>query len=132
VSEAITIISSVFSLASFSPRELEILGALDVDATAEFTRAVYRVCKNDPRAAAALQDLLRQALESEITVNDWMRQIALVYQWLAQRQVSAELGDVVQYVACAIEGSNLTAGHTITWYLDQYGFEKSRPLAKPQ
>ncbi|MFO0416957.1 MAG: hypothetical protein ACK5Y6_06675 [Pseudomonadota bacterium] len=130
MSDSITVISSVFPMAGFSARELEMLRAVDLDAATNFARAVYRAAKNDPRAVSELRELLDKALASEMKLSDWMREIASVYEWLGQRELSAELGDVVQYVGCAIEGSTLTAGHTITWYLEQYGFEMSVPLSK--
>jgi hypothetical protein len=125
VSDSITVISSVFPLAGFSVRELDMLRAVDLSIATNFARAVYRAAKNDPRAVSELRELF-----SEIKLSDWMQEIACVYEWLGQRELSAELGDVVQYVGCAIEGSNLTAGHTISWYLEQYGFEMSVPLPK--
>jgi hypothetical protein len=102
----------------------DMLSCIDPVDAARLVRCVYREFKNDPHAPAALRGFISRVQTSASTPQEWVTQIICVYEWLEQRDLSARFDDVVEYISCAIEGSDLQPGHSIEWYLEQYGFEK--------
>jgi hypothetical protein len=121
--------SSIFSLAGFSSSELEALAAVPSDVAETFVRATYRDLKNNPLAGGLIQGVCARSLLSEFSLTEWFRQLNRMYAWLHERQSTAKFGDVLEYVGCAFEGSALQPGHSLDWYLTQYGFERCSPLA---
>lgn len=119
------ILASVFSLASLDESSAAALESVSVETVTAFIRYIYRELKNHPQADLWLQELVRYAGSSEFSLSQWLDQICCAYRWLEQQRRTARFFDVVEYVACAIEGSDLQPGHDLTWYLDHYGFEKA-------
>jgi hypothetical protein len=124
----VDILVSVFSLSNLGESERLALEAVSSDTVAAFVRHIYRELKNHPQADGWLQELVSYAARSEFPLSQWLDQIVCAYRWLESQQRTARFFDVVEYVACAIEGSDLQPGHDLTWYLDHYGFEKAVEL----
>lgn len=122
---SIDILASIFSLSNVGESERAALEGVPEDTIGAFGRSVYRELKNHPQADLWLQELVSYAARSEFSLTQWFDQIVCAYRWLEKQQRTARFFDVVEYVACAIEGSDLQPGHDLTWYLDQYGFEKA-------
>jgi hypothetical protein len=122
------ILESVFSLANLDENGVAALESVPSETVAGFVRSVYRELKNHPQADLWLQELVRYAGSSEFSLSHWLDQICCAYRWLEKQRRTARFFDVVEYVACAIEGSDLQPGHDLTWYLDHYGFEKAEEL----
>jgi len=122
------LISSVCTLANLDDNGRAALESVPSETLAAFVRHIYRELKNHPQADLWLQELVRYAGSSEFSLTQWLEQIVCAYRWLEQQHRTARFFDVVEYVGCAIEGSDLQPGHDLTWYLDQYGFEKAVEL----
>lgn len=126
MSESLNTLATVFSLAALSEAQrtaFSCVAPVDVAALVRFT---YHECKSTPLGATVLRDLAERAERSDLSVAQWVGQIVAVYRWMEQRQVRAPLKDIIEYISCACEGSSLSAGHSIEWYLEQYGFERAR------
>ena len=121
------IFATVFPVNSLSSRERDALSVVSEASALSLTRHVYRELKNNPRARAALDELLRKANASELSLSEWVDQLVVTYDWLERRGHRADFGDIMDYVLCAIEGSTFQTGHDITWYLERYGFDRSEP-----
>jgi hypothetical protein len=123
------ILSTVFSLAMLSASERASIDALDSELARSFVRSVYRDVKNSPLARTALADLLRRAEKSELPLDMWIKDITRVCAWLETQASKASFADIVDYVGCAIEGSDLQTGHSIEWYLEHHGFARCEKIA---
>ena len=118
------ILSMVFPLAGLSASRLASIDALDGELARAFIRAVYREFKSSPLAQTALTDLLELVERSDLPLAVWVEDITRVCVWLDKRALKAAFADIVQYVGCAIEGSDLQTGHSIEWYLEHHGFAR--------
>jgi hypothetical protein len=120
------ILATLFSLAKLTESQraayAEVSGA---DAQA-LVRYAYRECKSSPAGATALFELAQRVEVSDVPLSQWISQIISVYRWMEVRDVQAPFREIVDYVSCACEGSGLQAGHSVEWYLEQYGFEGAR------
>ncbi len=105
----------------------DVVARIESADAARLARYLYRELKNAPHASAALRGFVSRVQSSALTPQEWASQILSVYEWLEKRSLSARFEDVVEYISCAIEGSSLQPGHSMEWYLEQYGFEKSAP-----
>ena len=94
----------------------------------EFVRCVYRELKNNPASSDIVSNLCERALTSDAPLSSWMEEIVKTCRWLSGERRSARLVDIIDYVSCAVEGSSLQNGHSVEWYLSNYGFERSVPL----
>lgn len=119
-------LATVFSLVALSESQRAAFAQVDLADAEAFVRHTYRECKSMPIGATVLQSIAAQAERSDMSVSRWIVQIVTVYRWMEQRQLKASLMDVIDYIACACEGSALSAGHSIEWYLEQYGFERAK------
>ena len=120
---------SCVSLAGFSREHKNALGGVPLDIATSFIRHTYRDLKNDPRAPALISEVCSRSAASEFPLAEWLLQIIRVYEWLARQNRRANVTDVLEYITCAFEGSSLQPGHSLDWYLDQYGFERCSTLS---
>ncbi len=119
-------IATLLPLTELTISQVEMLGAIsESDATA-LVRYLFREYKNSPHARSVLPELFKVAESSDRSVAQWVSEIVQVYAWLEKQESSARCKDVLEYVSCAYEGSSHQEGHSILWYLEQYGFEKKR------
>lgn len=127
-SRILNIFATVFPVSVLSVRERDALSAVSETCALSLTRHAYREFKNNPQARAALEELIRKANGSDLSLSQWIEQLVVVYDWLEHKGCRARFGDIVEYASCAIEGSALQAGHDLTWYLEQYGFDQAEPI----
>jgi hypothetical protein len=120
--ETLNILAALFSLTYLSDSERDAWSRISETEAQSFVRYTYRECKNSPVAARVLSELVERAHASDLSLAFWVREVVSVYRWLEERDLQAKLGDIIEYVSCACEGSSLQAGHNINWYLDNYGF----------
>lgn len=112
-------------LAQLFPGETKLavaLGRCDQDDLIEFIRAVYRECKNNPRALETADSFYGKVIKSDRSMDEWLQEILVVYRWLHKQGLAAKLSDVVEYASCAWCGDS-TGG--VQAYLESYGFERS-------
>lgn len=112
-------------LAQLFPGENKLTSALarcNANDLIEFIRAVYRECKNNPRAVETAENFYSQVIKSDRSMDEWLREILVVYRWLHKQGLHAKLSDVVEYSSCAWCGDS--DGGVLT-YLDSCGFERS-------
>jgi hypothetical protein len=95
---------------------------------ADFVRSIYPELKNNPAAVGVLVMLADRALASDAPLTAWIEQLVTASRWLEERRKRAKLADMIEYVSCAVEGSALQQGHSVEWYLSNYGFERSESL----
>jgi len=128
VASSLEILAQTFSIAKLSEAQRLAFERVPRDAVEVLVRYAYNECKSSPRGATALIELAERAEASDVPLAQLLSQIALVYRWLDARQLKSTLGEITEYVACACEGSGLQAGHSIEWYLEQYGFARAVPI----
>lgn len=119
---------SLCSLSSLSAEHQHALLTVPFELASSFVRHAYRELKNDPRAPQLLADICARSIASEYSVEEWVRQIVRAFDWLERNQKRAALGDIVEYVSCAFEGSDLQPGHNLDWYLETFGFSRCSPI----
>ena len=122
---SLDILSTIFSLAKLSEAQRTACEQIEAAYAEAFVRYAYRECKSSPVGSEALSALLTRVESSEMSLSQWICQIVTVYRWVERHQLAAALIDVMDYVACACEGSSFQEGHSIEWYLEQYGFERA-------
>jgi hypothetical protein len=120
--ETLNILATLFSLAHLSASDRDAWSKVSESDAQIFVRYAYRECKNSPVAASVLLELVKRAKSSDLSLAFWVSEIVSVYRWLEEQSLQAKLGDIIEYVSCACEGSSLQSGHNINWYLDNYGF----------
>ena len=126
---SLDILSQGFSLAPLTPAQREALAHLPPHIAEAFVRETYRHVKNSPLASSLLPLLYQRCSVGGFSIEFLMEEILAVYQWLAARSLSAKLLDVVEYCACAQEGSNSAGACRVEWFLEQFGFLRSYPCA---
>jgi len=122
------ILASVTPLASLSERDRRDLEGVSKNDALALVRYAYLDLKNNPNGVLVLQELLARSRQSEFPLSEWITQIIRVYRWLEGRGQRAALEDVIEYTSCAFDGSSLTPGHQLDWYLDSYGFSRGLPV----
>ncbi len=122
--DSLEVLATVLPIASVDEGMRTTLSRIDPSTAADLVRHLYREFKNSPHGAAALKKLAKSVEFSTSTPQDFVSQLVEVYDWLHKQNFSAGFDDVLEYVNCALEGSSLQPGHSIQWYLEQYGFEK--------
>jgi hypothetical protein len=121
----IEVLATIFSLAHLTGEQLQVCKGLAVVDVEALVRYAYRECKSSPHGAALLTDLIGRAEQSGVSLAQWVAEILLVYRWLEKNDKQASLSAIIEYVSCAQEGSDLQVGHSVEWYLDNYGFESA-------
>ncbi len=124
ISGSLDIFATLFSVARLNDSQRGAYAAVRLDDAQALVRYAYRECKSSPIGAVVLQELAHRAEASDVPLSEWVSQLVAVYRWLEARQDEAAIRDIIDYVGCACEGSGLQAGHSIQWYLEQYGFER--------
>ena len=124
--QSLDTLATVFSLAALSESQRAAFSQVDIADAEAFVRAAYRECKGTPVGATVLERIAVEAERSDMSVPQWVAQAVTVYRWMEQRQLKAPIIDIIDYIGCACEGSALSAGHSIEWYLEQYGFERAK------
>ena len=128
--ESLDTLATAFSLAALGESQRTAFSQVDVADAEALVRAAYRECKGTPVGATVLERIVQEAERSDMSVSQWVAQIVTVYRWMEQRQLKAPIIDIIDYIGCACEGSALSAGHSIEWYLEQYGFERAKKGVK--
>ncbi len=121
------ILATVFPIHLVDEATRTMLSRIEPDTAGHLVRHLYREYKNSPHSAAAVMKFAASVSFNAGTPQNFVSQILEVYGWLDQRKAVARFEDVVEYVNCALEGSSLQLGHSLEWYLEQHGFEKSTP-----
>jgi hypothetical protein len=119
-------ITTLLPTTELTLQQVEALDVISVQDASALVRYLFRECKGSPLARQVLPDLCKVAEFSDRPLVDWVREIVQVFSWLEGQGSSARFRDVLEYVSCAYEGSSSQEGHSIQWYLEQYGFEKRR------
>lgn len=117
-------ISNLLPVVGLAPIQLEMLDTITTDDASALVRYLFRECKNSPEARFVLPALFKVVESSDRSLAKWVRELIEVFSWLEARNSSARFKDILEYVSCAYEGSASEVGHSIAWYLEQYGFEK--------
>lgn len=125
LTEPLTVLASIFSIAKLTQEQLAALSLLDLNEAQQLVRFAYPECKSSPLGASALTELVARAKQSDLSIATWVSEILMVYRWLELKGRSAKFLDILEYIGCAFEGSSLQPGHSIEWYLENYGFSKS-------
>jgi hypothetical protein len=125
VGDTLEVLATVFPVHTVDQETRAMLSRIDPETAGALVRSVYREFKNSPLSAAGIAKFTASVTFSAGTPQAFVLQIIEVYEWLEQHNASARFEDVVEYVNCALEGSSLQPGHSVQWYLAQYGFEKS-------
>ena len=118
------------SLSSVSLDHQEALATVPAELAASFVRYTYPELKNNPRAPQLLAEICARSIASEFSIAEWVTQVVRAFEWLEKRKSRAALSDIVEYVSCAFEGSDLQPGHNLDWYLDTFGFARCSPLSE--
>lgn len=126
VTGALDTLATLFSLANLTESQRAAYGEVSEADAQALVRYAYRECKSSPAGTVALLELAQRAEVSDVPLSQWISQILSVYRWMEVRHVQAQFREIVDYVSCACEGSGLQAGHSIEWYLEQYGFERAK------
>lgn len=124
------VLDSLLASASLEPAVVTAYDSLPPQLAVDFVRAVYRELKNNPLAATQLSEICYRASRSDAPLSSWISELVCAFNWLGARGRTAKVADVLEYVSCAVEGSSRQAGHNVEWYLDNYGFERSLPVAR--
>jgi len=124
-SGVLEILRSVFPLSGLTAVEQSALERVDMPLVIEWTRFLFPELKNNPQAASLLRNLLNRIASSEHSMNDWIKCFVVIYRWLHTEQLSAHFSDIVEYASCALPGSSEEGGPGLTWYLENYGMERS-------
>jgi hypothetical protein len=124
------ILESLLASGSLEPAVMRAYDSLPPQLTVDFVRAVYRELKNNPLAGPLLSDICDRASRSDSPLSAWIGELVCAFQWLGDRGRTAKVGDVLEYISCALEGSSRQSGHNVEWYLNNYGFERSVPVAR--
>ena len=124
-SSVLEILRTVFPLSGLTAVEQSALERVDVPLVTEWTRFLFPEMKNNPQASTLLRALLNRIAASEHSITDWISGCVVVYRWLQREQLSAHLSDIIEYASCALPGSTEPGGQTLTWYLENYGMERS-------
>jgi len=117
-------LTTLLPVAELTSAQVEMLGAIAEGDASALVRHLFRECKNAPHARTILPELFNVAESSDRSLAQWVSEIVQVYSWLQEQNSSARFKDILEYVSCAYEGSSHQDGHSILWYLEQYGFEK--------
>jgi hypothetical protein len=125
MSSARDTISNFLPVIELLPSQVTMLDSIAGDDASALVRYLFRECKNSPEARFVLPALFKVVESSDRSLAQWVRELVEVFSWLEVRNSSARFKDVLEYVSCAYEGSSSEVGHSIAWYLEQYGFEKS-------
>lgn len=128
-SRVLEIFQSLCPLAAVAVEHQEALNTVPREIAASFVRYSYRELKNNPRAPQLLSDICARSISSEYSIAEWMTQLVRAFAWLERQEKRAALSDIVEYVSCAFEGSDLQPGHNLDWYLDTFGFARCQPIA---
>lgn len=126
VTESLHVLASLFSLTQLSEAHLRACAELALTDTQALVRYAYRECKHSPQGSAVLAELACRAEQSGVSLAQWITEILIVYSWLENRQKRAPVREIIEYIACAQEGSGFQIGHSIEWYLEHYGFESAQ------
>jgi hypothetical protein len=127
-SRVLDILSTVVPQNALTPTAQRAFSTISEALATDFVRAVYRELKNNPTAGDTLFALVESAHVSDAPLASWISEIVTTSKWLEERGRRAKLADMIDYVSCAVEGSSLQQGHSVEWYLSNYGFERSEPL----
>lgn len=127
-SRILDILAAVVPPSSLTSKARQVYGTLPETLATDFVRAVYPELKNNPAAKDLLISLAESAHASDAPLAAWITEILTTCRWLQERGRRARLADMVDYVSCAVEGSALQQGHSVEWYLSNYGFERSEPV----
>jgi hypothetical protein len=126
VTQSLEVLSTLFSLAQLSSAHIRACSEIAVADVEALVRYAYRECKHSTQGSVVLGDIVRRAEQSGVSLSQWISEIVAVYRWLEVRQMRAPLREIIEYVSCAQEGSDLQVGHSIEWYLEHYGFESAQ------
>ncbi len=126
-SRILDILSAIVPPSTLSQEARRAFATIPETLVSDFVRAVYPELKNNPAAANTLVALAESAHVSDAPLTSWVREIVTTCRWLEERGRRAKLADMIDYVSCAVEGSSLQQGHSVEWYLSNYGFERSEP-----
>lgn len=127
-SRILDILAVLVPPSSLTSSARQVYATLPEALAADFVRAVYPELKNNPAAKDLLISLAESAHASDAPLAAWITEILATCRWLEERGRRARLADMVDYVSCAVEGSALQQGHSVEWYLSNYGFERSEPV----
>ncbi len=123
---AFDIFSSLCSLSALSEEHRVALNLIPCSEAEAIVRHLYPEFKNNPLAAVSLGRFATYIRTGALDAGAWSGQVLMVYHWLAQNERRADFDDIIEYISCALEASSLQLGHDIRWYLEHYGFEKTR------
>jgi hypothetical protein len=126
VTQSLEVLSTLFSLTQLSGVHLRAFSELAIVDVEALVRYAYRECKHSPQGSVVLGDIVRRAEQSGVSLSQWISEIVAVYRWLESSQLRAPIREIIEYVSCAQEGSDLQVGHSIEWYLEHYGFESAQ------
>lgn len=118
-----------FSLASLSEEHRTALARVPLELARDFVRLTYREVKGTPLSHSLLFILCQRCAASDTTLEYLLKEILAVYHWLTEQKRAAKILDILEYISCAHESSDSSSVHTITWYLEQFGFLRSYPSA---
>ena len=124
-SRVLDVIATAIPLTALTLVERQAFERLDLIVVTEWVRFIFPEMKNNPNAGALAREFLKRVSASEHTLSDWLERVLITYRWLDARESRAHLSDVVEYAACALHGSQNPDGRDVSWYLEQFGFERS-------
>jgi hypothetical protein len=117
-------IATLLPTTGLTLKQVEALDSIPEQDASALVRYLFRECKSSPHASVVLPELFKVVEFSDRPLAEWVLEIVQVFSWLEGQGSSARFRDVLEYVSCAYEGSSSQEGHSIEWYLEQYGFEK--------
>jgi len=115
---------TLLPLTDLDPIRTEMLTHIPQEDAQALVRYLYRECRSSPVAREVLPSLFAAVERSDKTISAWIREILDVFVWLEENHSTGRFLDILEYVSCAQEGSSGLQGHSIRWYLDNYGFHK--------
>jgi len=107
------------------------LQAIDnVETLACFYRYLHNLAKQTPANTDFILDLEKEISEAEITLNEWLKALMVIDDWLKKNNLQAGLIDIKGYIACLYEYQSqqnqfLGFSQYILLMLEEYGFEKA-------
>jgi hypothetical protein len=126
------LIATILPWNALREHEKNVFTEIDPRIVHSWVRYVFYQLKHSPNALDRVRVILQRIEASSLSVSEVFGQMNTIYAWLETHHRRAELEDVCEYVLCAAHGLTTHTAHSIQWYLDNFGFERSTDLPKLQ
>lgn len=96
-------------------------------------KSLYQCSKTHPDPGRGVKDFFQHVDDSDYSIEDWIKAIAIFHQWLKQEKLKSDFLTMLGYLACcSVSPENKTHKRDLCGLLqemlDQYGFQAAVKL----